>query len=65
MVETSMSNDDSRVTPPGEGGRASSRARARKPGGADAFVLPEFAIPPDLAAAGPRSAAGFAPLSGP
>ena len=45
-----MSNDDSRVTPPGNAQPRSSRARSEEsPSGADAFVLPEFDSLPDLA----------------
>ena len=45
-----MSNDDSRVTPPGNAQPRSSRARGEEsPSGADAFVLPEFDSLPDLA----------------
>ena len=45
-----MSNDDSRVTPPGEAQPRSSRARSEEsPSGVDAFVLPEFDSLPDLA----------------
>ena len=45
-----MSNDDSRVTPPGNAQPRSPRARSEEsPSGADAFVLPEFDSLPDLA----------------
>jgi len=45
-----MSNDDSRVTPPGNAQPRSSRARGEEStSGADAFVLPEFDSLPDLA----------------
>ena len=45
-----MSNDDSRLTPPGNAQPRSSRARGEEsPSRADAFVLPEFDSLPDLA----------------